>query len=151
MLNIAKTAAIRLTLATVVALGVSASAGAKDYSVGSNAKSWNLQGQEKAMFTGKVVDLLCELAGDCVDNCGGSTRNLGILRSDDNKLITVMKNTQAAFNGGSDDLLPYCGQIIDADGLMIGDDEVVKAKFYQIQLVRVSGTEKWNKTTLWTK
>ena len=29
------------------------------------AKSWNLSGQKKGCFSAKVVDLLCEVAGDC--------------------------------------------------------------------------------------
>ncbi len=130
---------------------ITASATAADFSKDSKAKSWRLYGEEKAKFSGKVVDLLCELAGDCADNCGNGHRNLGIVRAADNKLITVLKNRQSSFNGGTEDLLPYCNKNVDVDGLMIGDDDVVKAKFYQVQLIRVTGEEKWNKTTRWTK
>ena len=127
------------------------SASAADFSQGSKAKEWNLYGEEKAAFSGKVVDLLCELSGDCPENCGNGNRNMGIVRSADNKLIAVLKNRQASFNGGTEDLLPYCNKQVDVDGLMIGEDEVVKAKFYMVQFIRESGAEKWNKTSLWTK
>ncbi len=30
-----------------------------EFAAGSKAKSWNLQGQENALFEGKVVDALC--------------------------------------------------------------------------------------------
>ncbi len=133
------------------ALALPASALAQDFSEGSNAKEWGLAGEEKAMFSGKVVDFLCELAGDCADNCGGGNRNLGILRAKDNKLIAVLKNRQPAFNGAAEDLLPYCNKDVDVDGVLIGDDEVVKAKFYMVQFIREAGQSEWKKTTLWTK
>lgn len=132
-------------------LSASAGAQAADFSAGSKAKSWNLNGEEKALFSGKVVDVLCELAGDCPDNCGDGKRNLGILRDADGQLVLVLKNGQPAFNGAADDLLPYCNMQVDVDGLLVGDDEVVKAKFYQVQRIRVSGEEKWNRANLWTK
>ncbi len=125
---------------------------AEDFSKDSKARSWNLNGEEKALFSGKVVDLLCELSGtDCPTNCGNGKRNLGIVRNVDNKLITVLKNRQAAFNGAAEDLLPYCNKQVDVDGLLVGDDEVVHAKFYMVQLIRISGENKWNKANLWTK
>ncbi len=142
----------RLALTSILVLGFSANAMAQDFTKGSKAKSWNLAGEQKALFSGKVVDLLCELSGaDCPKNCGDGKRNLGIVRSADNKLIAVLKNRQAAFNGATEDLLPYCNKRVDVDGLMIGEDEIVSAKFYMIQLIRVSGETKWNKANLWTK
>ncbi|MEE9376008.1 MAG: hypothetical protein V3V04_06705 [Rhizobiaceae bacterium] len=124
---------------------------AADFSKGSKAKSWNLAGEEKATFSGQVVDVLCALTNDCPKNCGDGNRNLGIVRSIDNKLVFVLKNRQAAFNGATEDLLPYCNKQVDVDGLLIGEDEVVKTKFYMVQFIRLSGEEKWNKANLWTK
>lgn len=69
-------ARVKLALAAML---VAAPALAEDYSAGSEAKSWNLLGEEKARFTAKVVDLLCELGGDCADNCGEGRRQLGLL------------------------------------------------------------------------
>ncbi|MEM7302872.1 MAG: hypothetical protein AAF468_17480 [Pseudomonadota bacterium] len=139
-----------LAASFVSTLAVSA-ASAADFSKGSKAKEWGLAGEEKATFSGKVVDILCELSGDCADNCGNGHRNLGIVRSGDNKLIAVLKNRQASFNGAAEDLLPYCNKQVDVDGVLIGEDEVVKTKFYMVQFIRESGAEKWNKASLWTK
>ena len=132
-------------------LAVATGANAANFSEGSQAKSWNLNGEEKALFSGKVVDVLCELAGNCVENCGDGNRNLGIVREADGKLVLVLKNSQPAFNGAAEDLLPYCNKQVDVDGLLVGDDEVVAAKFFQVQRIRVSGEEKWNRANLWTK
>ena len=96
-MNIRTTMLRAAAFAGALAIAMS-SASAKDYSQGSKAKEWGLLGEEKALFSGKVVDLLCELAGDCADNCGDGNRNLGIVRADDGKLITVLKNRQPAFN-----------------------------------------------------
>lgn len=124
---------------------------AQDFSANSEAKEWNLYGEEKARFDAKVVDLLCELTGDCPAACGNGARQLGVVRKADNKLIPVLKNGQSSFNGAVEDLLPYCNKDVEVDGLMIGDDEVVKSRFYQVQLIREKGSETWNKANLWTK
>lgn len=124
---------------------------AQDFSKDSKAADWNLLGEEKARFNGKVVDILCELAGDCADQCGGGTRQLGILRSADNALVPVLKNGQPLFNGAVEDLLPYCGQMVEVDGLLIGDETAKGAKFYQVQLIRREGESDFQKAELWTK
>ena len=98
-----------------------------------------------------MVGILCELTGDCPANCGDGNRHLGIVRSADNRLIAVLKNGQAAFNGAAEDLLPYCNQRVDVDGLMVGEDELSASRFYMVQLIRISGEENWNKPRLWTK
>ncbi len=135
---------------TSASLMVSA-AFAADFSKGSKAKEWGLTGEEKATFSGKVVDVLCELSGDCADNCGGGSRYLGIVREADNQLVYVLKNRQTAFNGPVADLLPYCNKQVDVDGVLVGEDEVVKAKFYLVQFIREKGAGEWNKANLWTK
>ncbi len=141
----------RLLCALSLVFMLANNANADSFAEGSQAKSWNLNGEEKALFSGTVVDVLCYLSGNCPPNCGDGKRNLGILRDADGQLVLVLKNSQPAFNGAAEDLLPYCGQKVDVDGLMIGDDDVVAAKFYQLQLIRVSGEKKWNKANLWTK
>ncbi len=124
---------------------------AADFSKNSKAKKWGLTGEEKATFSGKVVDVMCELSGDCADNCGNGNRYLGIVREADNQLVYVLKNRQTAFNGPVVDLLPYCNKQVDVDGVLVGEDDVVKAKFYLVQLIREKGAAEWNKTTLWIK
>lgn len=142
----------RCVFAASVAVAVTAvPVAAADFSEGSQAKEWGLTEEEKAVFSGKVVDILCELSGDCPDNCGNGLRQLGVVRDADNQLIAVLKNTQAAFNGAADDLLPYCNKDVDVDGLLIGDLEEVTAKYYMVQFIRNKGDAEWNKTNLWTK
>jgi len=134
-----------------IALSAAAPIAAQDFSEGSQAQSWGLLGEEQARFSGKVVDVLCELSGDCADNCGGGTRQLGIVRSADNVLVLALKNGQPLFNGAVQDLMPYCGEAVEVDGLLIGDETARGAKFYQVQLIRREGEADWNKTVLWTK
>ncbi|MEM8748912.1 MAG: hypothetical protein AAGF28_01320 [Pseudomonadota bacterium] len=138
-------------LAFATAFSLSSFAAAEDFSEGSKAKEWGLQGEVKATFSGKVVDVLCELAGDCADQCGAGNRQMGIVRNADNKLIFVLKNSQASFNGAVEDLVPYCNKAVDVDGVMIGDDDVVTTKFYMVQFIREQGAADWNKANLWTK
>ena len=138
-------------LVGLASFSVSGPLAAEQFAKGSKAKKWGLVGEEKALFSGKVVDVLCELAGDCPADCGNGDRNLAIVRAKDNKLVPVLKNRQPAFNGATDDLLPYCNKDVDVDGVLIGEDEGIKAKVFMIQFIRVKGEEKWAKTNLWTK
>jgi hypothetical protein len=138
-------------LATALLAAMTLTASAEDFSAGSNAATLGLTGEQKATFSGRVVDILCELSGDCPANCGDGKRNLGILRKVDNKLIIVSKNAQFEFNGGTDDLLPYCGQEVDVDGLMIGDDKGVPGQIYMAQFIRKSGDKEWIKAELWSQ
>ena len=126
-------------------------ASAEDFSKGSNAKELGLSGEIKATFSGKVVDILCELSGDCPAKCGGGKRNMGIVRAADNKLIVVAKNSQYEFNGPVDDLLPYCNQTVDVDGLLLAEDPGFTAKVFMAQFIRLSGQKEWKNADLWTK
>lgn len=137
-------------LACLLALPAQAEEGA--FAAGSEAKSWNLTAQEKARFTARVVDVLCELTGDCPDACGGGTRQLGLLREADDVLVFPTKNGQPLFTGAATDLAPYCGKVIEVDGLLTGGGEVSAgaAKVYQIQRLREVGGE-WARANRWTK
>lgn len=126
-----------------------ARADAADYSTDSKANSWGLVGEQKARFSAKVVDILCELSGDCPADCGAGARQIGLLRQADNKLIPVNKNIQTVFSGAVDDLLPYCGEMVEVDGLMVGED--IPAQYYQVQLIRRAVDDKFVKTNQFTK
>ncbi len=141
-----------IALAALMAMGLTASpALAGDFSEGSQAKEWGLAGEETATFSGRVVDILCELTGDCPADCGAGARQLGIVRSADDALVPVLKNGQTSFNGAWADLLPYCGKMVEVDGLLVGDEEQTPAKLYMIQLIREDGAQEWHKANRWTK
>ena len=135
-------------IAATMVLAAPALAG--DFSKGSTAAEFGLSGEEKATFSGKVVDVLCELSGDCPDKCGNGTRLMGILRDADNKLVVALKNAQFEFNGPVDDLLPYCNKAVDVDGLLVGEDPGFQAKGYMVQKIRLKGDSEWNKANTWT-
>ena len=89
------------------------------------AKSWNLTGEEIVRFDAKVVDILCELTGDCPANCGDGKRQLGLINGE-GVLIPVTKN-MTAFTGAVDELIDFCGQTITADGLFSTRSEKISA------------------------
>jgi len=145
---------LKSLLAASLAIGVGGFALAEEeaaFSKGSTAKTFGFQEEEKAVFTGKVVDVMCELSGNCADNCGSGNRLLGIVRDADNRLILPLKNSQFSFNGPMEDLLPYCNQQVDVDGIMVGDAEVYGSKFYMLQKIRLAGEPEFKRANLWTK
>lgn len=81
------------------------------------AEGFGIEGEKVSRFEAKVVSLNCEITGNCPTNCGNGKHQLGLLR-DDGRLIPVVKNFDP-FAGAIDDLLPFCGQRIIADGLLI--------------------------------
>jgi hypothetical protein len=124
---------------------------AQDFSEGSEAKPWNLFGEHPARFEAKVVDILCELTGDCPDNCGDGRRQLGLVRSADDALIFPNKNSQPAFTGAVEEMLPFCGKEVEVDGLMIDDPDVGAKNIYLLQKIRETGDDNWTKANSWTK
>jgi hypothetical protein len=140
------------SLLICAALVAASSASAQDWRFedGSNARSWNLYAESNATFSGTVVDMTCEITGDCPENCGDGARQLGILRDFDGVLVNVQKNDQALFTGGVQDLLPYCGQPVDVDGLLITDDGLGAINMFLVQFVRPAGTEDWAEAKVWT-
>jgi len=141
-----------LLISTLTALTFATSASfATDFTKGSKAKEYGLNEAVQSTFSAKVVDLLCEVAGDCTDNCGDGSRHLGLVRDDDNRLIAVLKNAQFQFNGPAEDLLPYCNKKVDVDGIMIGDPEDHNTQFYMVQFIKNAGASEWNKASKWTK
>lgn len=150
MRHISKRSKIAFATASTL-LMLTASSFAEDFSKGSNAKEFGLNEAKQATFSAKVVDLLCEVAGNCADNCGNGDRQLGLLRDADNKLVAVLKNGQFSFNGAVDDLLPYCNQKVDVDGIMVGDAEQHNTQFYMVQFIKEEGAAEWSKTNRMTK
>ena len=66
------------------------------------AEEWGLPDEKISRFEAKVVDVLCELTGDCPNNCGDGSRQLGLIDGS-GKLILPLKNN-VAFAGAVDEL-----------------------------------------------
>ncbi len=103
------------------------------------ASEWGVNGEKKARFNAKVVDILCELTGDCPADCGAGKRQLGLLR-DDGTLVLAIKNA-GAFTGAVADLAPFCGKAVVADGLLITNKG---ATFFALQFVRLAPDGVWS-------
>jgi hypothetical protein len=104
------------------------------------AESWGLPGEEIARFEAKVVDILCELTGDCPANCGAGKRQLGLLK-DDGTLVLPLKN-QVIFAGGAAELIGYCARRVVADGLMVTNRG---HSFFALQFVKGAPDGKWRR------
>lgn len=140
------------TLSRLAALALVAAspAFAADFSEGSTAKSWNLYAEAPAFFEAKVVDITCEITGDCVDNCGDGSRQIGLLRAKDGELVFPNKNAQSGFQGAAIDLLPFCGKSVEVDGLLIEDEDIQGAKnIFLVQKIRETGSTDWTKANTW--
>jgi len=129
-------------------------AAAQDFSEGSEATSWNLFGEQKARFMATVTDAVCAITGDCPEDCGAGLRQMVLIRDADAVMLLVSKNGQPVFSGAAVDLAPYCGQMVEVDGLMVGDANITPGlgtgQIYQVQRVRVAGEENWAKTNRFT-
>ena len=114
------------------------------------AESWGLPGEETVRFEAKVVDLLCELTGDCPADCGAGTRQLGLLR-DDGTLVLPLKN-QVIFAGVAAELIGFCAQRVIADGLMVTNRGHT---VFALQFVKAAPDGKWQRANrflpIWAK
>lgn len=137
-------------IALTLAIGGPLAAQEGPFSEGSEARSWNLAWEEPARFEAEVVDMLCEIAGDC-DNACTAGRQLGLLRVSDGALTYPNKNGQPAFTGAAVELLPFCGEMVEVDGLMIEDDYVGATNIYLVQQIRRIGDEDWTRGNAWTR
>ena len=109
------------------------------------ANEWGIEYEEKARFQAKVIDVLCELTGDCPADCGAGSRQLGLLH-DDGTLVLALKNFDP-FAGAVNDLVGFCGQQVEVDGLMINNP---KMPMFALQFKRAVGGE-WSRANQFGK
>ena len=83
------------------------------------ADSWGLEGEKIARFEAKVVDIACELTGNCPANCGAGNRQLGLL-TDAGRLVLPTKN-QVPFAGAAWELVDFCQKRVVVDGLFVNN------------------------------
>ena len=110
------------------------------------AEEWGIDGEKKARFEAKVVDVLCELTGDCPADCGSGKRQLGLLR-DDGTLVLAVKNFDI-FAGAADDLKGFCGKRIVADGLLINNPKI---PLFALQYKKLAPDGKWSRANQFGK
>ncbi len=110
------------------------------------ADSWGIEFEEVVREKAKVVDLLCEVTGECAGNCGDGSRQLGLL-FDDGRLVPVVKNFDI-FAGATADLLQFCGKRVEADGLMINDPQM---PIFALQFKRLAPDGPWSRANQWGK
>ncbi|WP_419905601.1 hypothetical protein [Kiloniella sp.] len=110
------------------------------------ANEWGIDGEEAKELNGTVVDLACELSGNCPAQCGAGKRQLGLLLADGTLYPVVKGGTN--FAGGTDDLIPHCGKSVHVDGLLITDPLMT---IYFVQRIKSEETGEWSKAKQWGK
>lgn len=110
------------------------------------ANSWGLPSEEIARFEAKVVDVLCELNGDCPADGGAGRRQLGLL-TDEGSLVLPVKNA-TPFSGTQVELLPFLGKRVVADGLFMTNHGY---KLFALQFVREAPDGEWRGATRFLK
>ncbi len=133
--SIAAPAALLVGLVVGLAVGlVTAPGGARA------AEEWGIANEQAVRFEAKVVDILCELSGDCPADCGAGKRQLGLLK-DDGTLVAAVKNVDF-FAGATNDLIEFCGERVIADGLLIKDPRM---PLFVLQFKRRARGGKWRR------
>lgn len=108
------------------------------------AEGWGLPNEEAVRFEAKVVDILCELTGDCPADCGGGARQLGLLTAE-GELVLPIKN-MVIFAGAAGELAEYCGQQVVADGLFTTNRG---HKIFALQFLRPIPDGQWQRANRW--
>ncbi len=109
------------------------------------AELWGLPGEKKARFEARVVDVLCELTGDCPAACGAGKRQLGLL-TDKGRLVLPLKNV-VPFAGAVDELTDFCAKSVIADGLFSTNRGHT---VFVLQFVREAPDGKWRRANRFT-
>ncbi|MGL4728974.1 MAG: hypothetical protein ACRCWO_09480 [Bosea sp. (in: a-proteobacteria)] len=102
------------------------------------AEAWGIPGEKELILKGKVVDLACELTKSCPPACGAGQRQLGVL-TDAGRLVAVAKGN-VDFAGAVRDIAPFCGKIIEMDGLLVESQGV---SLYFVQRLRDDASKDW--------
>jgi len=104
------------------------------------AEEWGLPKEKVARFEAKVVDVLCELTGDCPPDCGAGKRQLGLLDGT-GRLVLPLKN-QVPFAGAAWELIDFCGKQVVADGLFTTNRGYT---VFALQFIRETPDGKWRR------
>jgi len=125
--------AVAVTLAVVALLAVAGPVRSAD--------SLGVHNEQIVTLKGKVVDLACEVTGNCASDCGSGKRPLGLLTEDGKLYVAAKSNT--IFAGLLKDIVTQCGKTIIADGLTTSDHD---ATLLMIQRYKTSDNGNWVET-----
>ena len=109
------------------------------------ADSWGVTGEQEARFEARVVDIACELSGDCPRDCGAGRRQLGLLNTEQ-ELVLPVKNA-TPFSGAADELAEFCGKQVIVDGLFT---EHRGLRLFAVQFVREAPDGEWRAANRFT-
>lgn len=98
------------------------------------AEPWGIPHEEIATLEGTVVDIACHLTKRCVPECGGGTRQLGILQADG--VLRMAAKGNVDFASPIADLLPYCNKPVVAEGLLVKHPQIT---LFFVQGVKAPG------------
>ncbi len=110
------------------------------------AEGWGIEHEKISRMDAKVVDIVCELTGDCPSNCGNGKRQLGLLTGK-GRLIPVVKG-QDVFANAVPDLVKHCGKVVTADGLLI---ENPKMTLFMLQFSKLAKNGNWRRANAFGK
>src|SRR5262249_54092778 len=99
----------KLTIAPLLAAAVLAAVPA------AAAEQLGIADEAEITTKGKVVDVTCELTGNCPAECGAGRRELA-LKTGAGRLLLAAKNT-VSLMGATRELLAYCGKEVWVDGV----------------------------------
>ena len=102
-------------------------------------QKWGISGAEVAELSGEVVDVLCELSGNCAEQCGAGKRQLGI--KTEQRTVLIAKDLNF-YTGAAQELWPFCNQQLVVNGQFT---QTGTTRFFQIQNVRTP-TGPWMST-----
>ena len=103
-----------------------------------SAESVGAQYENEVTLSGQIVDVACELTGNCPKNCGEGNRVLG-LKTADATLYLIAKGPPL-FANANESVLPFCSRAIDVDGLLIKNP---KMPLLFVQRYRAAGDKDW--------
>ncbi len=103
--------------------------------------AWPVTNAEESALSGTVVDVLCELNGNCAENCGEGKRQLAI-KTESLGTVLISKNL-TNYSGAADELWPFCGELVEVNGLFTENKGI---RFFQAQNIREPGGQ-WKQTT----
>ena len=102
------------------------------------AESVGAQYENEIVLKGQIVDIVCELTGNCVKECGEGKRVLG-LKADDSTIYLIAKGPPL-FANANESVLPFCAKPIEVDGLLIKNP---KMPLLFVQRYRAAGSADW--------